>query len=78
MIMTRYLGAAGVAVFMMGVAAGYALSGSAKADAYKMTAMAPQAVHGLNDQASQQAMIVAVDVMAPGAYWAPLTGDGSN
>jgi hypothetical protein len=78
MIVTRYLSAAGVALFMMGVAAGYGLNGSAAADAYAMAATTPEAVLGQNDRTPEQSIMVAVDAMAPGAYWAPRTGDGLN
>jgi len=68
MIVTRYLSAAGVALFMMGVIAGYALNGSAKAAAYKMTVMVPaptaKTPRSLNDET--QAIIVAVDGVGPG------------
>lgn len=78
MIVTRYLGAAGVGLFMMGVAAGYALSGSATASPYRVAAMVPETARGQNERTPEQSIIVAVDAMAPGAYWAPRTGDGSN
>ena len=78
MVVSKYLGAAGAGLFMMGVATGYALNGSANADAYKMAAMAPEAVRSQNDRTAEQSIIVAVDAMAPNAYWAPRTGDGSN
>jgi hypothetical protein len=75
MITTRYLGAAGVAVVMMGVAAGYASSGSAEPDpAYTMTVDASEAaartVRGQIRRAPDQP--VAID--AP----ASRTADGSN
>ena len=84
MIITRYLGAAGTSLFLTGAIAGYALGGSAtaaafkSATAYKTMATAPEAARGQNDRTAEQSIIVAVDVMAPGAYWAPRTGDGSN
>jgi len=43
MIMTRFLGAATVAIFMIGVAAVHAPSGPAKADGYQMTVDASEA-----------------------------------
>jgi hypothetical protein len=82
MIMTRYLGAAAVALLMIGVAAGNALSGFAKADAYQMTVAASEAaartVRGQYHRAPGQSAHVAVDVVAPATYVAPRTGDGSN
>ena len=84
MIITRYLGAVGASLFLTGAIAGYALGGSATAAAfksavaYKTMATAPQAVHSQNDRAAEQSIIVAVDAMAPNAYRAPRTGDGSN
>ena len=75
----RFLGAAAVAIFMMGVVAGYTLSGAEpapEAARFKVKTVAPQLIG--NDQAVQHAMFVAVDVMAPGTGWLALTGDGSN
>lgn len=77
MITTRYLGAAGVAVFMLGAAAGYSLSGvepAAGAAHFKVKAAAPR----LTEEQVQQSVIVAVDAMAPGTSRLALTGDGSN
>jgi hypothetical protein len=78
MIITRYLGAAGVAVFMLGVAAGYTLSGASpapEAARFKAKIAAPQ----LTDSAQQQqALIVAIDIMAPGVGRLALANDGSN
>jgi hypothetical protein len=83
MITTRYLGAAAVAIFVIGIAAGNALRGSAKPDAdYKMTVFASEAaartVRGQNHRAREQSVNVAIDVMAPAAARAPQTGDSAN
>ena len=43
MIMTRFFGAATVAIFMIGVAAVHMPSGPAKADGYEMTVAASEA-----------------------------------
>jgi len=78
MITTNYLGAAGVAIFMLGAAAGYSLSGVEPASGaahFKAKVVAPQMT---NKEQVQQALIVAVDVMAPGMGQLALTGDGSN
>lgn len=75
---TRYLSAAAVAVFMLGVAAGYTLSGAEPAPEaahFKVKTASPQ----LTDKEQvQQAMVVAIDVMAPGVGRLALTGDSSN
>jgi multisubunit Na+/H+ antiporter MnhC subunit len=76
MIATKYLGAVGVAVFMLGVAAGYSLSGGEPAPEAARFRVKPQLT--ANDQRVAQAMIVTADVMAPAAAWLALTGNGSN
>jgi hypothetical protein len=43
MVMTRFLGAATVALFMIGVAAIHAPTGPAKADGYEMVVVASEA-----------------------------------
>jgi len=84
MVITKYLGAAGTSLFLTGAIAGYALGGSAtaaafkSAAAYKTIAMAPEAARVQNDRTAERSIIVAVDVMAPNAYRAPRTGDGSK
>jgi hypothetical protein len=65
MIMTRYLGAAGAAVFMLGAAAGYTLGGAEPATGaahFNATTAASQ----LTEEQVQRARIVAFDVIAPG------------
>ncbi len=82
-MISKSVGAVGVAVFMIGVATGYALSGTAPAPEAARFKVKPATQHvsvngGVQEPTQHLPMIVALDAMAPGAIWAPLTGDGSN
>ena len=79
MITNKSLGAIGVAVFMLGVATGYALSGTAPApEAARFKVKAVSQRVSSNEPARHLPMIVAFDEMAPSWYWTQLAGDGSN
>jgi hypothetical protein len=73
MITSKYLGAAGVAVFMLGVAAGYTLGGTEpapEAARFRVRAVAPQ-IGAIN----QRATFVASDTVAPALAWLRLVAE---
>jgi hypothetical protein len=76
---TKFLSAAAVAIFMMGVVAGYTLSGAEPApEAARFKVKSAMTHVGVQDQTPQLPMIIALDVLARETTWAPRTLNGSN
>lgn len=76
MITTKSLGAAGIAVFMLGVAAGYTLTKAdpaPEAARFRVKTVSPQM--GANDQ---QATVVASDGLTPVLAWLQQGAEASH